>query len=41
MVLRRRQAMPDEASRVPARQRSFADEDGDGIPDYLNRLNQQ
>ena len=41
MVLRRRQAMPDEASRAPARQRSFADEDGDGIPDYLNRLNQQ
>ena len=41
MVLRRRQAMPEEASRVPARQRSFADEDGDGIPDYLNRLNQQ
>ena len=41
MVLRRRQAMSEEASRVPARQRSFADEDGDGIPDYLNRLNQQ
>jgi hypothetical protein len=41
MVLRRRQAMPEEASRAPARQRSFADEDGDGIPDYLNRLNQQ
>ena len=41
MVLRRRQAMPEEASRAPTRQRSFADEDGDGIPDYLNRLNQQ
>ena len=41
MVLRRRQAMPDEASRMPNRPRSFADEDGDGIPDYLNRLNQQ
>lgn len=41
MVLRRRQAMPEEASRAPSRQRSFADEDGDGIPDYLNRLNQQ
>jgi hypothetical protein len=41
MVLRRRQTMPEEASRAPTRQRSFADEDGDGIPDYLNRLNQQ
>ena len=41
MVLRRRQAMPEEASRAPSHQRSFADEDGDGIPDYLNRLNQQ
>ena len=41
MVLRRRQAMPDEASRMPTRPRSFADEDGDGIPDYLNRLNRQ
>ena len=41
MVLRRRQAIPEEASRAPARQRSFTDEDGDGIPDYLNRLNQQ
>ena len=41
MVLRRRQAMPDEASRMPNRPRSFADEDGDGIPDYLNRLNRQ
>ena len=41
MVLRRRQAMPEEAGRAPSRQRSFADEDGDGIPDYLNRLNQQ
>ena len=40
MVLRRRQAMPGEASHAPARQRSFADEDGDGLPDYLNRLNQ-
>ena len=41
MVLRRRQAMPEEASRMPTRPRSFDDEDGDGIPDYLNRLNQQ
>lgn len=41
MVLRRRQAMPEAASRAPASQRSFADEDGDGLPDYLNRLNQQ
>ena len=42
MVLRRRQAMPDEVSRrAPNRPRSFDDEDGDGIPDYLNRLNQQ
>ena len=41
MVLRRRQTMHEEASREPTRERSFADEDGDGIPDYLNRLNQQ
>ena len=41
MVLRRRQAPVEEASRVPDRPRSFADDDGDGIPDYLNRLNQQ
>ena len=41
MVLRRRQAPAEEASRAPTRQRSFSDEDGDGIPDYLNRLNQQ
>ena len=41
MVLRRRQPIPDEARHAPSRQHSFADEDGDGIPDYLNRLNQQ
>lgn len=41
MVLRRRQVMPEESSRVPTHRRSFADEDGDGLPDYLNRLNQQ
>ena len=41
MVLRRRQAPVEEVSRVPDRPRSFADDDGDGIPDYLNRLNQQ
>ena len=42
MVLRRRQAPTEEASRrAPNRPRSFADDDGDGIPDYLNRLNQQ
>jgi hypothetical protein len=41
MVLRRRQAMPAESDRVPTRSRSFADENGDGLPDYLNRLNQQ
>lgn len=40
MVLRRRQVMPEEPSRAPTRGRTFADEDGDGIPDYLNRLNQ-
>lgn len=40
MVLRRRQAMPAEASRAPTRPPGFADEDGDGLPDYLNRLNQ-
>ena len=42
MVLRRRQAPTEEASRrAPNRPRSFDDDDGDGIPDYLNRLNQQ
>ena len=41
MVLRRRRAGPQDSGPAPARQRSFADEDGDGLPDYLNRLNQQ
>ena len=40
MVLRRRQVGVQDSGPVPARQRSFADEDGDGLPDYLNRLNQ-
>ena len=40
MVLRRRQALPAQRRAAPARQRSFADDDGDGLPDYLNRLNQ-
>ena len=40
MVLRRRQAMPEAASHAPARGPSFTDEDGDGLPDYLNQLNQ-
>ena len=41
MVLRRRQVPAEASSRAPNRPSSFADEDGDGIPDYLNRLNQQ
>ena len=40
MVLRRRQALPAQGRPAPTRQRSFADDDGDGLPDYLNQLNQ-
>ena len=42
MVLRRRQVTKEEPSAAqPPAQPSFSDKDGDGLPDYLNRLNRQ